>query len=84
MINRKVVFKTYTQAQSSLLPSSYDDLVPKNHPVHIVNTIIDQVDISSLTQIYKGGGTSSYHLRVLFKVIIYACLRNLYTSRKIE
>lgn len=48
-MNRKVIFKTYTQEQLSLLPPSYDDLVPKNHPVRIVNTIIDQVDISSLT-----------------------------------
>ncbi|MHB0754557.1 transposase [Polaribacter sp. M15] len=40
--------------------------------------------MSSLTQSYKGGGTSGYHLRMLLKVIIYAYLLNLYTSRKIE
>jgi len=83
-MSRTVVFKTYSQDQLSLLPPSYNDLVPKNHPVRIVNTIIDNIDISALEKSYKGGGTSSYHPRMLLKVIIYAYLRNLYSSRKIE
>ena len=83
-MSRNVVFKTYDQDQLSLLPPSYDDLVPKNHPVRIVNTIIDHLDIDKLTKTYKGGGTSSYHPRMLLKVIVYAYLRNLYSSRKIE
>lgn len=83
-MSRKVVFKTYHQNQLSLIPPSYDDLVPKNHPVRIVNTIVDHLDISSLEKSYKGGGTSSYHPRMLLKVVIYSYLRNIYSSRKIE
>ncbi|MDR9458514.1 MAG: transposase, partial [Salegentibacter sp.] len=83
-MSSKVVFKTYQQDQLSLLPPSYDDLVPKNHPVRIVNTIIEHIDISALEKSYKGGGTSSYHPRMLLKVVIYAYLRNIYSSRKIE
>jgi len=83
-MSRKVVFKTYNQDPLSILPPSYDDLVPANHPVHTVNTIIDHVDISALEKSYKGRGTSSYHPRMLLKVIIYAYLRNLYSSIKIE
>ena len=49
-MGRKVVFNTYNQDQLSLLPPSYDDLVPKNHPVRIVNTIIDHVDISCIRE----------------------------------
>jgi transposase len=40
--------------------------------------------ISALEKSYKGGDTSSYHPRMLLKVSIYAYLRNLYSSRKIE
>ena len=83
-MSRKVVWKTNNQDQLSLLPPSYDDLVPQNHPVRIVNTIVDQIDLSVLEKEYKGGGTSSYHPRVLLKILIYAYLRNLYSSRKIE
>ncbi|MBQ0739905.1 transposase, partial [Aquimarina celericrescens] len=55
-----------------------------NHPVRIVNTILDGIDVSSLEATYKGGGTSSYHPKVLLKILVYAYLRNLYSSRKIE
>ena len=78
------VWKTNRQSQLSLLPSSYDDFVPDNHPVRIVNTIINQIDISSIERTYKGGGTSSYHPRDLLKILVYSYLRNLYSSRKIE
>ncbi len=46
-MSRKVTWKIYDQGQLSLLPPSYDDLVPQNHPVRIVNTILDSVDLSS-------------------------------------
>ena len=83
-MSKKVTFKTYSQNQLSLLPPSYDDLVAANHPVRVVNYIIDQLDISALAKEYKGGGSSSYHPRMLLKVLVYAYLRNVYSSRKIE
>lgn len=83
-MKRTQVWKTNHQSQLSLLPPSYDDLVPANHPVRIVNTILDGVDLSSIEATYKGGGTSSYHPKVLLKILVYAYLRNLYSSRKIE
>lgn len=78
------VWKTNHHSQLSLLPPSYDDLVPAHHPVRIINTILDNIDVSTIEQTYKGGGTSSYHPRVLLKILVYAYLRNLYSSRKIE
>ncbi len=79
-----IVWKTNSQTQLSLLPPSYDDFVPEHHPVRIVNSILNQIDIRSIENTYKGGGTSSYHPRDLLKILIYAYLRNLYSSRKIE
>ncbi len=68
-----------------LLPPSYEDLVPGNHPVRVVHEVIERIDIGALEASYKGGGTSSYHPRLLFlKVLVYAYLRNIYSSRKIE
>jgi transposase len=49
-----------------------------------VNEIIERIDILALEAGYKGGGTSSYHPRMLLKVVIYGYLRNIYSSRKIE
>lgn len=84
MKEKKVVFKRYVQNQPMLIPPSYEDLVAENHPVRVVNEVIERIDIGELTASYKGGGTSSYHPRMLLKVLVYAYLRNIYSSRKIE
>ena len=84
MKNKKVVFKRYDQKQQMLLPPSYEDLVPENHPVRVVNEVIDRIDISGLEASYKGGGTSSYNPRMLLKLVLYAYIRNMFSSRKIE
>lgn len=83
-MKKRQVWKTNNQSQLSILPPSYDDLVPANHPVRVVNTILEAIDTSFLESTYKGGGTSSYHPKVLLKILVYAYLRNLYSSRKIE
>jgi len=67
-----------------LLPPSLDEMVPANHPVRVVDRVIDQIDIQPLIKTYKGGGSSGYHPRMLLKVLIYSYLRNVYSSRQME
>ena len=80
----KPVFKPYAQTQVMLLPPSLDELIPQNHPVRVVNNILDGLDIDPLLKQYKGGGTSSYHPKMLLKVLVYAYISNIYSSRKAE
>lgn len=67
-----------------LFPPNIDELVPSGHPVRIIDSIIDKVDIQSILDTYPGGGSSGYHPRMLLKVLVYAYLRNIYSSRQIE
>lgn len=80
----KAVFKPYQPNQLLLLPPSLEELVSENDPVRTVNSIIDQIDISPVTALYQGGGSSSYHPKMLLKVLVYGYLRNIYSSRKME
>lgn len=80
----KVVFKTYDQQQRMLLPPSLEELIPANHPVRIVNKVLDQIDVQPLINQYKAGGTSSFHPCMLLKVLVFAYINNIYSSRKIE
>lgn len=80
----KLVFKTYTPNQTMLFPSNLEELIDQHHPVRIVNRVINQINIDPLIARFKGGGTSSYHPRMLLKILVYAYLNNVYTSRKIE
>lgn len=80
----KLVFKTYDQQQSLLLPPSLEELIECNHPVRVINSVIEQIDLSAVIKTYKGGGTSSFHPRMLLKVLVYAYICNEYSSRRIE
>lgn len=78
------LFKAYSQHQQFLFPPSLDSMIDVNHPVRIVDEVIDRVDIDLIIKKYKGGGTTSYHPRMLLKVLVYGYLNNVYSSRRIE
>jgi len=76
-------FKAYSQAQLSLIPPSWDELIPAEHIVRVVNGAIDKIEMEPLLKQYKGGGTSSYHPRMMLKVLVYAYTQRIYSSRQI-
>lgn len=75
----KVTFKPYDMNQLFLLPPSLDELIPPNHLVRVINDTIDKIDIEPLLMQYKGGGTSSYHPKMMLKVFMRVRLRYLST-----
>ena len=66
-----------------LLPPSLEEMIPERHLVRVVNEVIDELDLSKLKKQYKGGGTSSYHPRMMLKVLVYAYTQRRYSSRQI-
>lgn len=81
--HNRVTFKPYTMEQPALLPPTLDELVPKEHLVRVVNQTIEVLNIDALLKGYKGGGTSSFHPKMMLKVMAYAYTQKIYTSRKI-
>lgn len=79
-----IKFKEYGQHQVMLIPPTFDEMITPNHPVRIVNQVIDRIDIDPLIAKFKGGGTSSYHPRMLLKVVVFGYLSNIYSGRKME
>ncbi|MBO5043840.1 MAG: IS1182 family transposase [Alistipes sp.] len=61
-----------------------DEVIPATHPVRIVNTVIDALNVDHLLSSYRGGGNSCFHPRQMLKILIYAYLNNIYSSRHIE
>src|SRR5690606_568860 len=49
----------------------------------VINDTIDKIDIEPLLMQYKGGGTSSYHPKMMLKVLVYAYSQKIYSSRQI-
>ncbi len=79
-----VKFKDYNQQQSWLFPPSIEELIPQDHPVRIVNGVIEQLDLRLLVDEYGHEGKPGYHPKMLLKVMVYAYMGNIYSSRKIE
>lgn len=79
-----IKFKDYNQQQSWLFPPSIEELIPQDHPVRIVNGVIEQLDLRLLVKEYSTEGKPGYHPKMLLKVMVYAYMDNIYSSRKIE
>lgn len=84
MKNKRIKFKPYYQNQLMAIPPTFDELIPAEHPVRVVSQIIDEIDLEPLLKRYKNKGCSSYHPRMLLKILVYGYLSNVYSSRKME
>jgi transposase len=82
-IKTSIHFKHYDCSENFLLPPSLDELIGPKDLVRVVSAMIDRWDISGLINQYSGGGTSSYHPRMLLKILLYGYACKIYTGRKI-
>lgn len=67
-----------------LFPADLGELIEANHPARVVSMVIDRIETGPLLSKYKGGGCSSYHPRMLLKVLVYGYLCNIFSSRRLE
>jgi len=81
-------FKEYNNKINFLLPPSYKDFLWDKHPAIILDNIIEQLDLSKLYATYKNNTSkwwaSAYHPKMLLKIIIYAYMNWIFSSRKIH
>src|SRR5690606_4132249 len=68
----------------SLFPEDIFNKIGANHPVRLINELVDNLNIDHIINEYKGGGTTSFHPRMMIKVLFYAYFNNIYSCRKIE
>lgn len=80
----KLAIKSDNKKQNLLLPPSLDELVPDNHMVRVVDAVIERLDISDILSTYRGGGNSAFNPKMMLKVLVFAYLSNIYSSRRIE
>lgn len=80
----KLAIKTDTKKQNLLFPPSLEEMIPQNHLVRVVDAVTDHLDLSEILSTYRGGGNSAYNPKMMLKVLIFAYLSNVYSSRRIE
>jgi len=83
MGTKKPVFKPYYQDQLMAFPLTFEELLPADHPVRIVDKVINAINVEPLLECYHIRGASNYHPILLLKVLVYGYVTNIYSSRKL-
>jgi transposase len=52
------VFKRYVMNQVAMMPPSYEELIPVDHLVRVVNKVVEEINVSALLAQYKGSGSA--------------------------
>ena len=59
-------------------------MIPSDEPVRLLSAVLEELDYRRLTATYSRLGRIEYSPRLLFKVVLYGCMRGIYATREIE
>jgi len=77
-------FRTIDRQTGFLLPPSVDEWLPEKHLARFMVEVIDGLDLSSMSQSYRGSGSASYHPALLLGLLVYGYATGVFSSRKLE
>ena len=78
------MFRPYSQDQILLLPPSLADFLDESHPAHVVNDLVEKLDLTVLLKRYGDMGQPAYHPRLMLKVILHGFTVGIFSSRKLQ
>jgi len=73
--------------QTSLLPASLEDFVAADHPVRVIDALVNKLDLASMgfsKAVTKDTGRKPYDPADLLKLYVYGYLNQVSTSRRLE
>ncbi|HEX3046882.1 MAG TPA: IS1182 family transposase [Bacillota bacterium] len=80
--------KDYTQFSGCfqlILPLNYEVLIPKDDSIRLLSQILEGLNYEKLYMAYSSSGRNPVvEPKILFKVLTYAYMNNIYSTRKIE
>lgn len=85
---KNLTHKDYTSQAATyqlLLPLNMEILIPKDDSVRLLSQVMEELDYTDLYKAYSPKGRkSAISPKNLFKIIVYGCMNNIYTSRSLE
>ena len=79
----KIQIKSETRHEFSFFPNSFDDYVPKDSKVRMVDHIIRSMYIIPLMDTYDGIGAPPYSPKMLLSLVVFAYINGVYSCRGI-
>ena len=77
----KIHFRPYTPNQTVLFPQRIDEDIAENDPIRMVDALVESLNLEGFRKLYKECGRSPYHPKMMLKVILYAYMNNIYSSK---
>ena len=77
-------FKSYNEDQMMLIPPSIHDFVPEGHLAKLVGKVVEELDTGEIEDKYSELGQSTYHPKILIKLIFYGYAIGERSGRKIS
>lgn len=73
------------RSQLVLVPTALEAIIPADHPVRLIDEILDTLDWTEYESAYNGRrGQPPIHPSVMAKVLLFAMIRRIRSSRQIE
>ena len=78
-------FRPYAPGQDLLLPVSLEEWLPEDHLVYFISEVVEELDLKVFYAPYQGDGRRKmpYEPSMMLKVLIYAYVTGVFSSRKI-
>ncbi len=76
-------FKPYDNRQIQVI-FDIEALIPEHHVARVVDEMVEAVPNEQLFSHYKGGGRSSFHPKMMLKIILFGYSQKVYSCRGIE
>ncbi len=81
--NLAPTFKPYDNKQAQMI-LDLEMYIPTHHVARVIDEMIEAIADEQLFAHYTGGGRSSYHPKMMLKVILYGYSQKVYSCRGIE
>jgi transposase len=77
-------FRPTDRLTGFLMPPSIDEWLPQRHLARFVVEVVDGLDLTAMSQSYRGTGSASYHPAPLLGLMVYGYATGVFSSRKLE
>lgn len=76
-------FKPYDNRQVQMI-YDIESLIPEHHEARVIDEMVESIPDEKLFSYYVGGGRSSYHPKLMLKIILYGYSQKKYSCREIH
>ena len=87
-MKKQTINKNYTQISEDyqlMLPINLEVLIPEDDSVRLLSLITEELDYTKLYEAYSPLGRNPVvPPKILFKILVYAYMNDIWTSRRIE